>query len=149
MLLAACDSAPSARPSASASVEQQRPRFIQGELPVAAFVAKQVAGAPVPGKTLVYVGAPWCEPCQRFHRALEAGELDGQLGGVRFIEYDSDRAREALAADGYASRLIPLFAVPGADGRATTKRIEGSIKGEGAVSNIMPRLADLLARSTD
>ena len=25
---------------------------------------------------LVYVGATWCEPCQRFHHAVDQGELD-------------------------------------------------------------------------
>ena len=42
--------------------------------------------------------------------------------------------------------MIPLFALPGADGRASGKQIEGSVKGEAAVGEISPRLAALLAR---
>jgi thiol-disulfide isomerase/thioredoxin len=120
------------------------PRFLPGALPVAPFVAEQLLGAPA-GRTLVYAGASWCEPCQRFHHAVEAGELDAELRGVRFIEYDYDTAKDALEADGYRSRLIPLFAVPGPDGRASARSISGSIKGEGAVRNIVPRLQALLA----
>ncbi|HEX2675210.1 MAG TPA: thioredoxin, partial [Polyangiales bacterium] len=85
------------------------------------------------------------EPCQRFHHALEAGELDQQLQGTRFIDYDLDTYKAQLDADGYSSRLIPLFAVPQPDGRAGDRRIEGSIKGEGAVGNLVPRLRALIA----
>jgi hypothetical protein len=93
----------------------------------------------------VYVGATWCEPCRRFHDALRAGELDGQLSGVRFLEYDSDVDRAALSGAGYVSKLIPLFNVPKPDGTASERRIEGSIKGPTAVrDNLLPRLKALL-----
>jgi thiol-disulfide isomerase/thioredoxin len=93
------------------------------------------------------VGASWCEPCRRFHDALASGQLDTELRGVRFLEFDSDQAKEALARAGYQSKLIPLFAVPRADGTASEQRIEGSIKGESAVtSNLLPRLRDMLAK---
>lgn len=98
-------------------------------------------------RLLVYVGASWCEPCRRFHDALASGQLDTALRGVRFLEFDSDQAKEALARAGYSSKLIPLFAVPRADGTASEQRIEGSIKGESAVaSNLLPRLRDMLAK---
>jgi len=119
------------------------PRFLPGALPVAPFVAEQALGG-APGRTLVYAGASWCEPCQRFHRAIEAGELDAALPGVRFIEYDYDVAKDALAADGYTARLIPLFARPGPDGRATGPIVAGAVKGEAAVRVIVPRLRALL-----
>jgi thiol-disulfide isomerase/thioredoxin len=96
---------------------------------------------------LVYVGASWCEPCQRFHKAAEAGEVTGDLPPLRMLELDLDRDAERLAAAGYASKMIPLFAVPGPDGRGNDLRIEGSVKGSGAVSNIVPRLRALLARA--
>lgn len=121
------------------------PRFIHGEIPVAPFVAEQLLAAPPGSRTLVYAGASWCEPCQRFHRAVEAGELDAALPGVRFIEYDYDLAKQALSDAGYATRLIPLFARPDRDGFATAPIVAGSIKGEGAVQNIVPRLQALLA----
>ncbi|HEX7481192.1 MAG TPA: thioredoxin family protein [Polyangiales bacterium] len=120
-----------------------KPRLVVGAVPVAAFVAEQQLASPG-RKTVVYVGASWCEPCQRFHRALEKGELDAALQGVRFIDYDYDQSKAALEADGYSSRLIPLFALPAADGRSSGHSIEGSIKGEGAVDNIVPRLRALL-----
>lgn len=96
---------------------------------------------------LVYVGATWCEPCQRFHQASTAGEVTGDLPPLRMLEFDLDRDAERLAASGYSSKMIPLFAVPGPDGRGTDLRIEGSIKGSGAVSNIVPRLRALLAQA--
>ena len=93
---------------------------------------------------LVYVGAPWCEPCQRFHKAAAAGALDARFPRLRLLEFDHDRFVDGLAGGGYTSRYIPLFAVPGPDGRASGRAIEGSIKGEGAVDNIAPRLETLL-----
>lgn len=139
--------APAIREEAPASEPTVRsgPRFVPGMVPVAPFVAEQLLDAPPGERTLVYVGATWCEPCQRFHRAVEAGELDTVLPGVRLIEYDIDAAKPSLAADGYQARLIPIFARPGSDGRAAGTIVAGSIKGDGAVQNIVPRLQALLA----
>jgi len=94
---------------------------------------------------VVYVGAVWCEPCQRFHRAAARGELDSAFPNITLLEFDLDRDRERLASAGYVSDYIPLFALPGADGLASGKRIEGGIKGEGAVGYIVPRLKEMLA----
>ncbi len=93
---------------------------------------------------LVYVGATWCEPCQRFHHAVEAGELDAAFPRLSILAFDADNDREALATAGYASRLIPLFAVPKSDGSSSGKQIEGSVKGESAVAEITPRLRELV-----
>ena len=84
---------------------------------------------------------------RRFHQAVLAGELDSTLDGVHLIEFDLDADREPLDAAGYASRLIPLFALPNADGTASEHRIEGSVKGPAAVEqNLMPRLQAFLPR---
>jgi hypothetical protein len=100
-----------------------------------------------PGELVVYVGASWCEPCRRFHEAALGGELDQSFPGLTLLEFDLDRDRERLAAAGYVSKYIPLFAVPEADGSASGKQIEGAIKGEGAVEFIEPRLRALLGRA--
>jgi thiol-disulfide isomerase/thioredoxin len=148
--LAACSPAPAKKvppPAAQppASHIEDKPVFVKGATPVAPFVAEaQLAAGDA--RLIVYVGASWCEPCQRFHHALQAGELDNALRGVRFVEYDSDVAKPELEAAGYRSRLIPLFAVPAEDGRASGRQQEGSIKGEGAVQNILPRLQEMLGR---
>lgn len=94
---------------------------------------------------LVYVGAAWCEPCQRFHQAAKDGQVDALFPGLRLVEFDLDRDRERLIQAGYASKMIPLFAVPREDGTASGKQIEGSIKGPGAVAQITPRLEELLS----
>ena len=96
-------------------------------------------------RVLVYVGAAWCEPCQRFHHAAERGELDVKFSDVDLLGFDADHDAERLASAGYASKLIPLFALPGPDGRASGKQVEGGIKGEGAVGFIAPRLEKMLA----
>ncbi len=112
----------------------------------ATVVKRELERAQVDKKRLlVYVGATWCEPCKRFHDAAESGQLDGVFPNLRMIEFDLDVDGERLAAAGYASKMIPLFAVPAEDGRGTDKRIEGSIKGEGAVMNLRTRLEPLLA----
>jgi thiol-disulfide isomerase/thioredoxin len=95
---------------------------------------------------LVYVGATWCEPCQYFHNAAAAGELDAVFPGMRLVEFDLDRDREALDRAGYGSKMIPLFALPREDGSGSGEQIEGSIKGPGAVQQITPRLRALLAK---
>jgi len=110
------------------------------------FVAHQLAqGRAAHYGVLVYVGATWCEPCQQFHQAVQAGELDDMLDGVRLVEFDLDADRDPLERAGYASRLIPLFALPKDDGTASLHRIEGSIKGPQALrENLMPRLRAFL-----
>jgi thiol-disulfide isomerase/thioredoxin len=96
-------------------------------------------------RVVVYVGASWCEPCQRFHQAAEGGELDGTFPDVDLVGFDADRDSERLASAGYVSQLIPLLALPGPDGRASGKQVEGGIKGDGAVRSIVPRLRQMLA----
>lgn len=112
---------------------------------VAGLVAPEVARAAKDGKKLVvYVGAVWCEPCTKFHDAAAKGELDAGFGDVRFIMFDLDRDQKALDRAGYSSEMVPLFAIPKPDGTASGKKIEGSIKGDGAVTNISPRLRKLV-----
>lgn len=93
---------------------------------------------------LVYVGAPWCEPCVRFHDAVRAGQLDAELAGAVLFEFDHDRDAAALQAMDCTSRLIPLFAVPDAEGHCSAKRTEGGIKGDGAVAFMTPKIRALL-----
>jgi hypothetical protein len=93
---------------------------------------------------LVYVGATWCEPCRYFHEAAERGELDASLPRIALLEFDRDRDGARLDAAGYSSRMIPLFVVPGDDGRGTERRIEGSVHGPGSPAQIAPRLRALL-----
>jgi thiol-disulfide isomerase/thioredoxin len=95
---------------------------------------------------VVYVGAKWCEPCKRFHKAAAAGELDDAFPTLTLLEFDLDEDKERLEEAGYRSELIPLFVMPDDDGRATSKRFEGSVKGDGAIANIAPRLRALIAR---
>jgi thiol-disulfide isomerase/thioredoxin len=108
---------------------------------VVAFAARARAEGRVP---LVYVGATWCEPCRYFHAAAERGEFDAQLPRLALLELDLDRDGARIAEAGYRSQMIPLFAVPGADGRGTGRQIEGSIHGPGSPAQITPRLRALL-----
>jgi hypothetical protein len=116
------------------------------QAPLEQFVQQHVEEADASGsRVLVYVGATWCEPCQRFHKALESGQLDQDLAGTKFVEFDADRDREELRVAGYASKYIPLFSVPDPSGHASGRAIEGSVKGDGAVrENLVPRLLALL-----
>jgi thiol-disulfide isomerase/thioredoxin len=112
-----------------------------------ALVASGAGGAVGRDSThvlLVYVGATWCEPCQKFHHAVERGDLDSTFPGLTLLEFDLDRDRERLASAGFVSKYIPLFALPRRDGTASGKQVEGGIKGDGAVAFIVPRLAALL-----
>ncbi len=113
--------------------------------PIAPYVQAEMARAKTDGRRLlVYVGATWCEPCRRFHDAAKAGELDDAFSDLRLLEFDLDRDRDRLAADGYRSEMIPLIALPGADGKGNGRGMQGSVKGEGAVAQMRPRLEELL-----
>lgn len=141
----------SGKPRGQATVSQNREkpeltRRSQPPAPLEQFVQQHVEEADVNGKrVLVYVGAAWCEPCKRFHQALESGELDAALAGTNFIEFDADRDRKELQAAGYASKYIPSFSVPDHSGHASGRAIEGSITGDRAVrETLVPRLLALL-----
>ena len=95
---------------------------------------------------LVYAGATWCEPCQRFHHALEEGKLDSQLANFLFVQFDADTDRDRIIEAGYKSVYIPLFWIPQADGHASNRHIEGSITGEGSPAEITPRLLALVGK---
>lgn len=146
----------SAAPKASAAVaaatgakshaKPEMTRRPQPRAPLEQFVQLHVEEADASGRrVLVYVGASWCEPCQRFHKALESGQLDQDLAGTHFIEFDADRDAAELRAAGYGSKYIPLFSVPDQSGHASGRAIEGSIKGDDAVrADLVPRLLALL-----
>jgi hypothetical protein len=112
---------------------------------VAAIVREITAREAANGRRLVvYVGASWCEPCQRFHGAAARGELDKAFPDLSLLEFDADADGDRLARAGYTTSMIPYFGIAGPDGRATDAHIEGSIKGDGAVAEITPRLKTLL-----
>ncbi len=159
LLLAGCDHSPpepkkdpEAKPAAVPAMPAVLARGIRFEKPsrgedLAAVIKKQREDARAIGRDLVvYVGATWCEPCQRFHKAAQAGALDDAFPNLTLLEFDLDEDRDRLVAAGYRSQLIPLFVLPDESGRATDKRFEGGVKGDGAVANIVPRLRTLLAR---
>lgn len=109
------------------------------------LIQRETERARADGKKLVvYVGAEWCEPCKYFHAAAAAGQLDRDFPSLRLLEFDRDRDEQRLGRAGCLSRLIPLFALPDAEGRCSGRRIEGSIKGPDAVAEIKPRLSALL-----
>ncbi len=150
------DPSPSPAPSASAAPPVSGPLVLARGLRIvhapagddaAAVIKTERERAAAGGRdVVVYVGAKWCEPCQRFHAAAERGELDADFPDLTLLEFDLDVDRERLVTAGYVSELIPLFVLPDANGRATNKRFEGSVKGDRAVSNIAPRLRQILAK---
>ena len=144
-----------AKPAASAPAHEGAPlvlargiRFVKAEGgEVSQLVRTEREKAASDGRDLiVYVGAKWCEPCQRFHQAALRGELDGEFPNLNILEFDLDEDRDRIVAAGYSSKLIPLFVMPGPDGRASARRFEGGVKGERAVANITPRLRKLLEK---
>ena len=113
----------------------------------AQVVREERARAKSDGRDLVvYVGARWCEPCQYFHKAAQNGDLDADFPDLTLLEFDLDDDRDRLTSAGYKSQFIPLFAMPGDDGRMSDRKFEGAVKGTGAVANITPRLRSLLKK---
>jgi hypothetical protein len=123
------------------------PELIEaGPGPADAVVRTALADAQRDGRRLlVYISATWCEPCERFQKALRAGELDAAFPGLTMLKFDHDRDSPRLQDAGYSGNLIPRFVIPGADGRGTDRRMEGGTKAEDTVStSIGPRLRRLL-----
>jgi thiol-disulfide isomerase/thioredoxin len=111
------------------------------------LVLEQVAASKAVDRTLVvYAGASWCEPCRRFHEAADRGDLNAQFGDVDFLAFDVDIDNERLAYGNYDTATIPMIALPGEDGKASSKIMSGSVKGDGAVQEMTPRLKALLGR---
>ena len=97
-----------------------------GTTDVAAVVratAEHVANAH--RRLFVYVGASWCEPCQQIHAAIVDHRLDETFPDLTLLVFDLDRDGPALEAAGYTSPLIPLFEIPGPDGRAGPRKVFG------------------------
>ncbi len=141
LLLAACSHS---EPAPSGHVELVE---APGSGDLAAYVRGEVArGALAHVPVLVYVGATWCEPCRAFHDAARAGTLDATLGPLRLLEFDADRDNPRLDAAGYHSELVPLFARPGPDGRASGVQTEGARKGGNYVEQLWPRIKELIDR---
>ena len=108
------------------------------------YVAQEIArGSREQVPIVVYVGATWCEPCRDFHAAVERGALDAALGPMRFLEFDLDRDGARLKAAGYTSDLVPLFARPLADGRASGTQTDGVRAGGRYVDQLTPRIKAL------
>lgn len=145
LLLQACTKP---QPAAPAVDPAATVRFITPPLDGAVstiLVAQQEKARAEHRRVLLYAGAPWCEPCRYFHEAVDRGELTGRLGALDLVAFDGQADAERMLLSGYESQLIPLFALPGPDGKASGRHIEGSIKGPGAVEEIVPRLKALLA----
>lgn len=143
--IAADPGAASASPAATPAARKLLLTDAPPEGAVDAIVRQEIARANADHRrVVVYEGAKWCEPCQRFHHAAEKGELDADFPDVDFLVFDADRDGERVAAAGYKSKYIPLFALPQSDGRASGMQIEGGVKGEGAVGQIAPRLKHML-----
>lgn len=135
--------APAPKASAGATL-----RFVPPPITtdLAGWIAGQKKIARASGEQVVlYMGASWCEPCKRFHEAVEAHELDDKLPRTRFLQFDAEQHGEALVTLGYTSKYVPLFAIPGDDGKSIGRQISGSIKGAGAPDEIAPRLKKLMA----
>ncbi len=142
---------PSAGPASPAQASNAHARFSpagQGDVP--AVVETAIAQAKTDHRRLVvYEGASWCEPCQRFHAAVASGQLDAKFPDLTFLEFDADKDGPRLNAAGYSSQYIPLFALPGRDGRAAGPKASGGIKGDGAVQYLTNKLEGLLRQQTE
>jgi hypothetical protein len=166
VLLASCgtpkaepDPAAAASESAAAVAASQKPAVVrtgkaeiilapEGDEDLAAVVKREIDRAKADQKDLlVYVGATWCEPCQRLHKAIVDGDLDKEFPGMRLLEFDADRDDVRLRRSGYLAKYIPMLAVPRDDGTASGKQIEGSVKGPRALDVIKPKLRGLIDKN--
>lgn len=151
LVLGACDSSTTTNTASSTTsgTSATGPDIVKAPTAgtVQEIVQREAARAKTDGRALVvYVGATWCEPCERFKDAIKAGQLDTEFPTLRVLEFDRDRDEQRLEAAGCISKLIPLFAKPTDDGRCDQRfRTEGGIKGPGTITFISRRLKAMLA----
>ncbi len=108
-------------------------------------VEQALAEAKRDGRSLVvYVSATWCEPCVRFHEAVDAGKLDSSLPNLRLLEFDFDKHEERLAKAEYLQQDLPLFAVPNPDGTPTQRYVTGAAKGPKGLAELTTKLQKML-----
>lgn len=148
-LAGACTKPQPAAPAAAPTVDPSATvRFITPPMDgaVSTILASQLERSKAERRrVLLYASAPWCEPCRYFHEAVDRGELTGKVGALDLVSFDSQADAERMLLSGYESQYIPLFALPGPDGKASGRHIEGSVKGPAAVDDLVPRLKTLLA----
>jgi hypothetical protein len=137
----ACSSRGSGGVASGVSIIEAPP----GVTDVAALVRDTAARVAAADRRLVvYVGATWCEPCQQIHQAALAHQLDAVLPDLTLLAFDLDRDGPALKQAGYESPLIPLFALPLADGRASDRREYGGVHDGDNVTLLTSKLVRLL-----
>jgi hypothetical protein len=144
LALVACDRDRSPAPAPAPTGPVRLVQAGDGDVPPLVIAAAADA-ASEHRRLLVYVGAVWCKPCEAFHAAAERGDLDAALPGLTLLTFDSDVDSDRLATAGYQSRLIPLFVVPGPDGRGTARATSGARTGGDYVGELVPRVKALLA----
>ena len=115
---------------------------------VAQAVQKEAKQADSDGKVLVvYVGAVWCKPCKEFDEAAKRDDFGAELNHVRLMKFDWDRHQSPLNRANYGSQYLPLFVMPGGDGKGTDKRFFGSrYKGQKGIDDLKKRLAELTSK---
>ena len=152
LVLAACNSTPDVPVDPNAPVQ---PATLAGAVELVDAPASgdvkivvrdaMIAAAKRQHRLVVYVGATWCEPCERFREAAKRGELNAKFPGLALLVFDADRDRQRLKDAGYTSTYIPLLVLPKPDGSASEWKMEGGEKGYGAVAQMAPRLTTLLS----
>ena len=131
---------PSSKASSAASAAPLRFLVPPDDLELGAFLRSERLKQKSDGRLLVvYVGAPWCPPCKRFHAASHGGALDATLGHVALVELDADRDGDRLAGLGYVFKSIPYFAVVGPAGKPA-KSLAVSDMGPSAQTQIVDTL---------
>jgi hypothetical protein len=138
---------PAAYPAGSSNTPAppgRGPHFVElpaesGLLDAIRAEARAASGA---GETLVlYVGARWCKPCLHFEQALASGKHDEALAGLRLLHVDLDARGPELAAQGYATNVIPYFVVPTPKGTPSARKFSTSTMGREVVEQIVAGLA--------
>jgi hypothetical protein len=118
-----------------------------GDVALIVLAASRKAGSEG-HRLVVYSCTPKSEACTRFKAAALKGDLDLSIHNVTFLEFDGELDHDRLVASGYTSTVMPLFVLPGPDGRASSTFVEGAA-GKGPVVSFMAmRLQRMLGTPT-
>ncbi len=111
----------------------------KGGLPdaLASHVKKAKALGLVPYAEL---GATWCKPCRELEASMSDPRMKAAFKGTYIVHLDVDEWGGSLGKSGLGSSSVPIVIALDANGRGTSRTIDGGAWAENVPENMAPKL---------
>jgi hypothetical protein len=109
--------------------------------PLAVVLSDGAAKAKAKGlRPFLYIGATWCQPCQKLHRSLDDERMVDAFRGTYVIHLDLDAWERELPSVGLRVAQVPVFFQLDAQGKPTGKSLDGGAWNEDVPAEMAPPL---------